>query len=334
VGPWIDLELRSIAAHATNPARASRALAHVSVAVDLAARAGGRHADEAVAGAASTVLVSFFPDEADQAQALVDAQAPRRGLAFLLGRLVGQALVERAQRDGAAPPTPVTPPVGPGLWVPTPPAYAPPLEPQAGTWRTWHLRDGAALRPGPPPAPGSAADRADIEAVYDVWRALTDEQRAIADRWADGPGTETPPGHWNRIALELIDAAGWSTIRTARAFSLLNTAQADAFIACWDSKYAYWRERPVTAIRRELDPAWTPHLVTPPFPSYGSGHSTTSGAASTVLAALFPSRADDLRAWAEEAAVSRLYAGIHFPTDNEVGLALGRAVGQVALNDA
>jgi membrane-associated phospholipid phosphatase len=334
VEPWIDLELGAIASNATTPPRAARALAHLSAAVDLAARAAGRRSDEAVAGAASTVLVSFFPGEADRVRALADAQAPRHGVAFTMGRLAGRALVERAGRDGAGPPAPVTAPIGPRLWVPTPPAYAAALEPQAGTWRTWHLRAGAALRPPPPPPLGSAQERADLRAVFEVARSLTDRQRAIANRWADGAGTETPPGHWNRIALDLVEAAGWGTVRAARAFALLNTAQADAFIACWDAKYAFWRERPVTAIRRELDPSWLPYLVTPPFPGYVSGHSATSGAAATVLAALFPKRADTLRAWAQEAAVSRLYAGIHFPTDNEAGLALGRAVARVALRAA
>jgi membrane-associated phospholipid phosphatase len=277
------------------------------------------------------VLVSFFPDEADRARALADAQAPRRSVAFTAGRLTGRALVVRAEHDGAGPPVAIAPPVGPRLWTPTPPAYAAPLEPQAGTWRTWHLRDGSALRPGPPPAPGSAQERMDVRAVLETSRRLTDEERAIANRWADGAGTETPPGHWNRIALDLVEAAGWGTVRAARAFAALNTAQADAFIACWDAKYAYWLERPVTAIRRELDPSWRSYLVTPPFPSYVSGHSATSAAASTVLGALFAKRATTLRRWAEEAAVSRLYGGIHFPTDNQAGLALGRAVGRVAL---
>jgi len=86
----------------------------------------------------------------------------------------------------------------------------------------------------------------------------------------------------------------------------------------------------VTAIRRELDPSFLPYIVTPPFPSYVSGHSTTSGAASTVLAVRFPGDARRLRAWAEEAAVSRLYGGIHFRSANETGLALGRRVGRAA----
>jgi hypothetical protein len=73
--------------------------------------------------------------------------------------------------------------------------------------------------------------------VYAVSQTLTDEQRRIADFWADGPGTVTPPGHWNLIAIDLVREAGWSTPRTSRLFSALNTAQADAFIACWDAKY-------------------------------------------------------------------------------------------------
>jgi membrane-associated phospholipid phosphatase len=87
----------------------------------------------------------------------------------------------------------------------------------------------------------------------------------------------------------------------------------------------------VTAIRRELDPGWLPYIATPPFPSYVSGHSTTSGAAAEVLARFFPSQARRLGGLAEEAAVSRLYGGIHFRSDNEAGLMLGRKVGRVAI---
>jgi membrane-associated phospholipid phosphatase len=141
----------------------------------------------------------------------------------------------------------------------------------------------------------------------------------------------TPPGHWNLIATQLAQDAGLPAAATARMYALLNTAQADAFIAAWDTKFAYSSIRPVTAIRRAIDPDWKPLIATPPFPSYVSGHATTSGAASTVLAALFPDRADDLRAMAREAAISRLYGGIHFPTDNSAGLALGEAVGRAAL---
>ncbi len=113
--------------------------------------------------------------------------------------------------------------------------------------------------------------------------------------------------------------------------ALLNTAQTDAFIACWDAKFTYWSMRPVTAIHASLDASWLPLIATPPFPSYVSGHSTTSGAASTVLAHVFPDQADLLAGLADEAAVSRLYGGIHYASDNAAGLALGRLVGAAAL---
>jgi hypothetical protein len=90
----------------------------------------------------------------------------------------------------------------------------------------------------------------------------------------------TDPRHREAEAtIDLLRASRASTRDTAEVFAALNTAQADGFIACWDAKFTYWTERPVTAIRRELDPTWSSYITTPPFPSYVSGHSTTSGAA-------------------------------------------------------
>ncbi|MCU0904273.1 MAG: vanadium-dependent haloperoxidase, partial [Tabrizicola sp.] len=127
----------------------------------------------------------------------------------------------------------------------------------------------------------------------------------------------------------------------------LGAAQADAFISCWATKYKYNLLRPVTYIKRVIDNAWEPLLITPPFPEYTSGHSCQSGAASTVLTAVFgdsfafddethvdeglPVRSfPSFAAAAEEAAMSRLYGGIHFRFGNEAGLAQGRAVGALA----
>jgi hypothetical protein len=96
---------------------------------------------------------------------------------------------------------------------------------------------------------------AEMNEVYAVSQTLTDEQKRIADYWADGAGTATPAGHWNLIAVDLLRAAAdSSTLRSARLFAALNTAQADAFIACWDANYPYWSIRPVSAIRRLIDP--------------------------------------------------------------------------------
>jgi hypothetical protein len=326
---WVEIELAEIASHRTNPPRASRALALLSVAALKASQVPPGHVGATTAGAAATVLAYLYPDRAAFFDELAASEHPPKAVA--LGRQIGASVVDRARSDGSDAVWTGTVPVGPGLWVPTPPAFAPPLEPLAGTWRTWNIRSGAQFRPEPPPAFGSAAYRAEIREVYKVSQALTDEQKAIADHWADGAGTATPPGHWNLIALDLIRGQRLSAKAAARVLAVLNTAQADAFIACWDAKYAYWSERPVTAIRRELDSSWLSYIATPPFPAYVSGHSTTSGAASEVLAAFFPGAAPQLRAWAEEAAVSRLYGGIHFRSDNEAGLVLGRKVAGAAI---
>jgi hypothetical protein len=105
----------------------------------------------------------------------------------------------------------------------------------------------------------------------------------------------------------------------------------DAFIACWQIKYRDWSERPITAIRRMLDPTFVPLLVTPGFPAYVSGHATISAAAAGVLSRLVPRLADDFEKQAEEAAMSRLWGGIHFRCDNEEGLRLGRSVAKDVL---
>jgi hypothetical protein len=304
VTQWIELELDAIAAHRANPARASRALALVSRAMYEAAVAGEASRDAAVAGAASTVLALLFPDESGRIHGLAQRAANASGKApsvakgFALGRRIGEALIARAESDGSSAAWNGTPPVGPGFWIATPPGFVhPPLEPLAGTWRTWNLASGAQFRPSPPPDFGSPQFLAETDEVYAISQSLTDEQKRIAHCWADGPGTITPPGHWNVIALDLVREADQGTLATARLFAALNTAQADAFIACWDAKYAYWSLRPVMAIRELIDPSWLSYITTPPFPSYVSGHSTTSGAASSVLSAIFPTRADSSPRW-------------------------------------
>jgi membrane-associated phospholipid phosphatase len=327
VEPWIELELDAIAADRLNPPRAARALALTSRAMYEAARLGHADRDAAVAGAASTVLHYLFPTHASEIDALADEDES----GFSIGVDVGRAMIAHADSDGSSAAWDGSRPTGDGLWTPTPPAFAPPLEPLTGTWRTWNLTSGSQFRPGPPPAYGSAQFLAELHEVHDVSRTATPEQRAIALFWADGAGTLTPPGHWNAIALDLLVDKSRNTLQTTRIFAALNTAQADAFIACWDAKFTYWSIRPVSGIRELIDPAWAPLIATPPFPSYVSGHSSTSGAASTVLAAFFPSSAGELARLADEAAISRLYGGIHFRSDNDAGLRLGQRVGEVAL---
>ena len=322
---WVDVTLKEISGHSVNPPRASRALALVSVAMDR----GSARGPKAVHGAAARVLGYLFPDRAAAFRQRAAARARNRSQ-LRRGRQVGAAVVARAKRDSSD--AVFTGPrlSGVGYWT-EPPGVPGPLEPATGQWRPWNIRSGSVHRPSPPPGPGDRGYDAAVMEVYETSVNLAPEQRAIALFWADGAGTETPPGHWNRIAIDLVKRARLSVKKAARTFALLNTAQADAFIACWDSKFAYWSERPIQAIRRTIDPNWTPLIPTPPFPSYVSGHSTTSGAAARVLAAIFPRRTRSIRAMAEEAAVSRLYGGIHFNFDNRRGLALGRRVGRAAL---
>ena len=331
VADWIAVTLDEVAAHRLDPPHTSRVLATLSVAVERAVqRSHGLDAGiAAVNGAATTVLPYFFPDHAATFQRRAQPYAHDR--AFERGVHAARRLLVRAARDGAGTQWTGTIPTGPDLWISTPPGFLPPLLPGWGAVRPWNVHDPVALLPPAPPRPGSAAFAAELREVYDVSQTLTPEQRAIALFWADGAGTFTPPGHWNAIATQLLQTHPLPLQREALLFATLNTAQADAFICTWLTKYSYWSLRPITAIRRELDATWSPLITTPPFPSYPSGHSTTSAAAATVLSEFFPREAGLLRGWAAEAAVSRLYGGIHFPTDNEVGLRLGREAGQAAL---
>jgi hypothetical protein len=245
------------------------------------------------------------------------------------------------------------PPTGPDKWVPTgfsdTDKVANPTEPYFGDLRPLALTDGNECDPGPPPAfstvPGSEMYE-EAKLVYDTEVNLTDEQREIARFWADGPGaTATPAGHWIAIVTQ---RARPSTLDNAAYWYLLpSMAMFDGFIAVWDSKFKYNLLRPETYIRRHIDPTWQPFLPTPQFAEYVSGHSGQSGAAATVLDAIFggvpwtdstklrrgfgsrsfPSYA----AAAQEAAVSRLYGGIHYNVSNNRGITLGQCVGNLHL---
>jgi membrane-associated phospholipid phosphatase len=162
----------------------------------------------------------------------------------------------------------------------------------------------------------------DLAEVKDIVTHLTREQRAIAIKWADGASTPTPPGHWDFIAESYIADAKWSEVRAARAFALLNMSLHDAAVGCWDTKFFYSNARPA-----QLDPEIKTAIGLPNFPSYTSGHSTFSGAAAEVLSYLFPSGRATFETSRDEAAMSRLYGGIHYRTDNEVGMDHGKRIG-------
>lgn len=187
----------------------------------------------------------------------------------------------------------------------------------------------AALRPPPPPSTASELMKKELEEVKFYSQNVTRDRLRIIHFWADGVGTATPPGHWNQIATDLIIPQQWSEVRTARTFALLNMALMDAAICCWDTKNYYFNPRP-----SQLDPAIKTSTGLPNFPSYTSGHSTFSGAASTVLKHLFPTQGESLEAMAQEASMSRLYGAIHYRSDCEAGLKCGKAIGDFAVKRA
>ncbi len=246
---------------------------------------------------------------------------------------------------------------GPAHWVPTSKIVQQqaPLLPEWGKNRPFAMPAGDACPLEAPPEysedVGSEFYKQAME-VYETSKSLTDEQKTIARFWSDDPMlSPTPPGHWISITLEILQRDDTDLLHSTDALSRVGMAISDAFIACWASKMQYDLLRPVTYIRRLIDKNWEPLLITPPFPEYPSGHSTQSGAAAAVLTTMFgdgfafedathvddniAARAfTDFLAAAEEAAISRLYGGIHFRAAIDRGLDQGRCVGGhiIALN--
>ncbi|WP_310568067.1 vanadium-dependent haloperoxidase [Hydrogenophaga sp.] len=287
---------------------------------------------------------------------VVNAEMRTRSETF--GKLMAMALMTWARTDGGHEAwgplrrhqANYVPPSGAGQWVPTPPAYAPPLLPWWGTVRPFALPAADACPAPPPPAyseeAGSAFQRETGE-VHRISQAATQAQRQVSLYWADDPlKTPTPVGHWSFIASDQLRTGKASLARAARVYARLHLAMADAFIATWKTKYTVNLLRPVTAVQLTIDSQWVPTLMhTPPFPEYPSGHSVLSSAAAGVLEREFgaatrftdnthndrgwgPRNFASFRAAADEAAVSRLYAGIHFRSGIEGGKAQGRCVAE------
>lgn len=192
------------------------------------------------------------------------------------------------------------------------------LTPLFGQVKLWNVPAVELIRPEVPPVPGSSAYEEDVQLLKYYADNMTPEWRAIANFWQDGLGTYTPPGHWNRIAKEYVVKYGLNPLRTARLMAYLNMAMMDAGISCWDAKYFYHYPRPINQI-----PNFKTIAGTPNFPSYTSGHSVFSAAAAEVLTYVFPQENDLFRNWALEAAISRVYGGIHWSFDAKVGTKQG-----------
>jgi PAP2 superfamily len=325
---------------------------------------GGASPEAAAAAAAHKVLVALFPaqratfDAALTASlaAIPDGAAETTGVSW--GESVADQILALRANDHSSDVVPYEAPLGGGWWVPTPPAFAAALLPNWPSVTPWCMTKGSQFRAGAPPFPTSKEYTAAYREVLRLGRQdsadRTADQTQIALFWADGAGTATPPGHWLVIAQGVAQQGHLTLLGNARLFALVSLAVADAAIVSWDHKYAFSNWRPVTGIQHAdtdgnpkttADPSWLPLIATPPFPSYSSGHSTFSGSSSRILALVFGTDAisfsttsDGLpgvqRSFtsfsqaAEEAGQSRIYGGIHWQFDNQVGLASGRSLAE------
>lgn len=281
----------------------------------------------AAAGASVVVLKQFYPLDAAALEAELEAQRletpwpGERNRDFAageaIGRDIGTEVLALAATDNFGVLDPGLPPVGPGFWTSS---GAPTVRGGYGA-RPFFLTSGSELRSPPPPTFGSPEFLAALAEVRAVSDSRTAEQLAIAQKWAPFSGVL-----FNEIAADLIVKHRRSEIEAARIFAYANAAAFDAIIACFDTKFTYWFIRPPQA-----DPAITTPIGLPNHPSYPSAHSCETGAWEAVLADAFPSERPALAAYAQEASISRLYAGIHYRFDLEAGEAIGRAAGRLAL---
>ncbi len=253
-----------------------------------------------------------------------------------------------------------------GHWYPTPPEYMGAIEPQWKTVRSFFLDSAAQFAPQPPAKfskDSTSSFYKQMIEVYAMGNTLTKEQKEIASFWDCNPFAVTysghmaiglkkisPGGHWMGIAGIACKKANISLDSAILVHTLVAITLHDAFISCWNEKYDSDRIRPEAAINTLVDPAWRPLLQTPPFPEYTSGHSVASSSVAVVLTYLlgdnfnfldtseiyFGLPARQFKSFyqaSDEAAVSRLYGGIHFRDACEQGVLQGKQVGQFVLSN-
>ena len=285
----------------------------------------------AIGAASAVVLESYFPADVAEIEAALDDQASATPTPnakhedFADGEVIGRAAAARvlayAAGDRVGLADPGSPPTTPGSWVRDARGIA------RGNFgaRPFFLSSGDEFRPPPPPAFGSAEFLAALAEVRQIADTRTAEQTAIANYWNVNQSPVSDAA-MNNLAVGLVRQYRKSDLESARIMFLMNGAAFDALIGCFDAKYHYWFIRPSQA-----DPGIRTVFPPPPHPSYPSAHSCISGSSTAVLASEFPSEASRVTAIAEEAGMSRVYAGIHYRFDSMTGLALGRAVAAKAL---
>jgi hypothetical protein len=321
--------------YAYNRARPSEADASLTTVIANPASPAYPSEHAVTAGAASAVLAYIFPndaklftdmaDEAGRSRLLAGVQYPSDIKAGMdLGRAVAAKAIERGKSDGSDVQWTGSVPTEPGKWNGTNPVL-----PLAGTWKPYVLSAGNEFRPGPPPAYDSAQEKMELAELATF--ARTPKTNADAFFWEYAAGGTRNFWFWigettKKVLEYRLDA---NPLRAARAYALVSIAAYDSTVACWDAKYAYWAIRPFM-----LDPNFKPIFTTPNHPSYPAAHGCVSTGAATALAYLFPRDAQSEQDLAQQAAETRIWAGIHFRSDVIAGTTLGRKVGDKVVERA
>lgn len=399
---WSDQLVQKVRDTATPPPPATRAFAigHLAgfVAVNgLAPRYAGPvklpeppapvNADIAYGTAVATAINALFGWDNCELMAFLDGfeDGEAKNNAIVWGANAAHAVLDWRGEDGIGISKELlyTKLDGPMAWQPTGPffgaengptfkQYGGPLLPGWGKMKTFAVGSARDFRPAPFPRQDSKEFMRQLEKVFQWGGATsayrTEDQAEIAFFWEDGPRGATPPGHWQIIAMDLLQRQDLDLVDQARFMALISMSQADAAIVTWDCKFDMDVLRPETAIRTTIlpqdrfarfhDAEWKTLIPTPPFPAYTSGHSTFSGASARMLAHLlgtdhvsFTGYAPDLvnwpkqlggvrRSWttlsqaADEAGASREYGGIHWEADNTEGLRIGRLIADTVFDTA
>ncbi len=336
---WNRIAVSMIEKNKPNQQAAQRGMAWLSLAQFVAADSAQHLPPKpisslgAIAGASATVLTYLHPADAAAFEAEVQARAaalaPGRDAGFragvAAGRAIGARAVARAKADGFTAPWTGTVPTGPGVWFSSTNPPTPPALPMLGQVKPFFMTAGSQFRPAPPPAFGSPAFVEALNEVKQIAATRTARQDSIAKFWAMGTGPLIA-GFWNGTAAQLIERDRMGEREAARALALMNTASMDGLISCADAKFNYWLLRPSQA-----DPTIALAIGLPNFPAYPSNHSCFSGAAAYTLGALFPADQQRLSGMAYDAGISRIFGGIHYRFDADVGLQIARAVSDLAL---
>lgn len=380
VQEWNELLLDSVRATRTNPPVATRQLALLNVSVYDAvnglsgtpfqpyhvaqAAPDGGSAEAAAIAAGHRISSELYPDRQDIFDAARDAglgdipDGPAKTAGIDWGIQVAEEILALRAGDGSDVAGQYFQPPGAGWWIPTPPAFAPALLPAWGRVQPWAMIRGSQFRVAAPPPVTSREYWIAFEEVRILGDSdstvRTADQSEIAQFWDDGPGTQTPPGHWIDIARLVSVDQGLDLLDSSRLFALMSLTVADAAIVAWDNKFQYNHWRPDTGIAEAADDGnpltqfesdWDAFITNPPFPAYTSGHSTFSGSSGRILGLFFgrddigftigsdgvPGAQRSFSSFSEaseEAGQSRIYGGIHWQYDNQGGLTSGRALAE------